>query len=94
MIKFYLKIYLSFLDLNCKLRQIKMVKKSKSQKKTKQHNHKKCSHLHKIYKTKRKTKDHDQIHKDLQLKNAAKLLNQEEDIELAGSGQHYCIHCA
>lgn len=71
-----------------------MAKKAKAQKKTKQHRHKKISHLHKIYKTKRKTKDHDQIHEDLKLKNAVKLLNQQEDIDLTGSAQHYCVHCA
>ena len=71
-----------------------MGKKGKSQKKTKSHHHKKISHFHKVYKTKRKTKDHDQIHQDLKLKNAVKLLNQSEDIDLTGSGQHYCVHCA
>ncbi len=71
-----------------------MAKKSGKQKKTKQHSHKKCSHFHKVYKTKRKTKDHDQIHEDLKLRNAVSLLNQSEDIDLTGSAQHYCIHCA
>jgi bud site selection protein 20 len=71
-----------------------MAKKGRSQKQTKSHSHKGTSHFHKVYKTKRKTKDHDQIHEDLKAENAFKLLNQPVDIDLAGSGQYYCIHCA
>lgn len=71
-----------------------MGKKASKNKKSKSHGHKKISHLHKIYKTKRKTKDHDQIHEDLKLKNALKLLNQQVDHDLPGDGQNYCIHCA
>lgn len=71
-----------------------MAKKAKSQKKSKSHSHKKISHLHKIYKTKRKTKDHDQIHKDLKLKNAFELINQQIDHDVPGAAQNYCIHCA
>ena len=86
-VKIHLKIkFVIYLD--------KMAKKSKSQKHSKNHKHKKISHLHKIYKTKRKTKDHDQIHEDLKLKNAYKLINQVEEHDLPGAAQNYCIHCA
>jgi hypothetical protein len=71
-----------------------MVKTKKSQKHSKKHNHKKISHLHKIYKTKRKTKDHDQIHLDIKVANAIPLLDQAIDIEQTGAAQNYCIHCA
>jgi bud site selection protein 20 len=71
-----------------------MVKKGKSQKHSKNHSHSHTSHLHKVYKSKRKTKDHDQIHEDMKLKNAYKLLNQESDPDLPGSAQNYCLHCA
>lgn len=71
-----------------------MVKSKSKNRKSKSHSHKKISHLHKIYKTKRKTKDHDQIHEDLKLKNAYKLLNQPVDHDLTGEGQNYCVHCA
>ena len=40
----------------------------------------------------RKTKDLDQIQKDLKRPNL--LLNQEVDVEQVGGAQHYCIHCA
>lgn len=46
------------------------------------------------YRTKRKTKDPDQIHEDMSPSNAAKLLNQEVDFDKAGAGQFYCLHCA
>jgi bud site selection protein 20 len=71
-----------------------MAKKKKSQKHSKSHQHKKISHLHKIYKTKRKTKDHDQIHQDLKYQTAMNLLNQQVDHDIPGAAQNYCIHCA
>lgn len=71
-----------------------MAKKKNSQKHSKAHKHKKISHLHKIYKTKRKTKDHDQIHVDLKVKNAFELINQAVDHDVPGSAQTYCVHCA
>ncbi|KAL5010003.1 hypothetical protein ScPMuIL_012308 [Solemya velum] len=46
------------------------------------------------YRTKRKTKDLDQIHEDLKPENAEKLLKQEIDHDKPGLGQHYCLHCA
>ncbi|XP_014678282.1 PREDICTED: zinc finger protein 593-like [Priapulus caudatus] len=52
------------------------------------------SHLTKIMKTKRKTKDHDQIHDDLVPCVADKMLNQDVDHDKPGAAQHYCITCA
>jgi len=46
------------------------------------------------YRTKRKTKDHDQIHEDMLPSNAPKLLTQDVDLDKPGAGQHYCLHCA
>ncbi|KAF6721839.1 Zinc finger protein 593 [Oryzias melastigma] len=48
----------------------------------------------KSIKTKRRTKDLDQIHSDLKPETAAKLLNQEVDFDVTGCAQHYCLHCA
>ena len=62
--------------------------------KSKSHSHKSISHLHKKYKTKRKTKDHDQIHEDLKKENFKNLLIQPVDYEITGNGQSYCVHCA
>lgn len=48
----------------------------------------------KRYKTKRRTKDLDLIHKDLSNpETIQKLKQQEEDENLPGLGQYYCIHC-
>lgn len=71
-----------------------MAKKKSNNRKSKSHSHKKVSHLHKVYKTKRKTKDHDQIHQDLKIKNACALLNQVVDHDIPGAAQNYCVHCA
>ncbi|KAJ1961828.1 hypothetical protein GGI12_003026 [Dipsacomyces acuminosporus] len=46
------------------------------------------------YKTKRRTKDLDQIQEDLRPENKEKLLSMPEDEDLPGLGQHYCIECA
>jgi len=56
--------------------------------------HKNDKHLKKKYRTKRRTKDLDQIHVDIQPQNAAKLKSQELDVDLPGAGQYYCIQCA
>ncbi|CAD6198160.1 unnamed protein product [Caenorhabditis auriculariae] len=42
---------------------------------------------------KRPGKDYDQIHEDLKPEKAAKLMNQEIDLDLPGDGQFYCIEC-
>ncbi|XP_071791664.1 zinc finger protein 593-like [Asterias amurensis] len=56
--------------------------------------HKGYTHIQKKYRTRRKTKDLDQIDKDLQPAESQKLLNQEIDHDKPGSAQHYCLHCA
>ncbi|XP_013781401.1 zinc finger protein 593-like [Limulus polyphemus] len=45
-------------------------------------------------KTRKRTKDLDEISEHMKIENASKLLNQEEDYDLPGSGQFYCLHCA
>ncbi|CAH2221599.1 zinc finger 593 [Pelobates cultripes] len=59
-------------------------------------NHKsdKKKNISKLWKTKRRVKDIDQIHHDLRPENAERLLNQELDYQLPGNAQHYCLHCA
>jgi len=52
------------------------------------------THLKKGWRTKRRTKDLDQIDKDLQPENADKLLKQDVDYEKPGLAQFYCVHCA
>ena len=56
--------------------------------------HKGDKPLKEKYRTKRKTKDYDEIHEDLKPRNAQKLLNQDIDFDRPGQAQHYCIHCA
>jgi bud site selection protein 20 len=46
------------------------------------------------YRTRRRTKDHDQIHADLDPVQAKALLSQAVDLDVTGNAQHYCIHCA
>ncbi|KAM4046211.1 zinc finger protein 593 isoform 1-T2 [Anomaloglossus baeobatrachus] len=59
-------------------------------------NHKsdKKKNISKLWKTKRRVKDIDQIHEDLRPENVPRLLKQEIDYSLPGNAQHYCIHCA
>ncbi|XP_076344074.1 zinc finger protein 593 [Tachypleus tridentatus] len=45
-------------------------------------------------KTRKRTKDLDEISEHMKTENANKLLNQELDYDLPGSGQFYCLHCA
>ncbi|XP_078000332.1 zinc finger protein 593-like [Glandiceps talaboti] len=56
--------------------------------------HKGDTKVQKMFRTRRKTKDLDQIDEDMKTENADKLLNQEIDHDLPGSGQNYCLHCA
>ncbi|XP_040280168.1 zinc finger protein 593 [Bufo bufo] len=58
------------------------------------HKNDKKKNISKLWKTKRRVKDIDQIHEDLRPENARRLLNQEIDYGLPGNAQHYCIHCA
>ncbi|XP_030075278.1 zinc finger protein 593 [Microcaecilia unicolor] len=59
-------------------------------------NHKsdKKKNISKLWKTKRRVKDLDQIHQDMKPENAQKLLHQEVDYDVTGNAQHYCLHCA
>ncbi|KAF7998334.1 hypothetical protein HCN44_009732 [Aphidius gifuensis] len=45
-------------------------------------------------KSKRKTKDLDEIDVDLEQKNVTKLINQPIDLDKPGAAQFYCLHCA
>ena len=45
-------------------------------------------------KAKRKTKDVDEVDRDMEPGKADKLLNQEIDFDLPGNAQFYCLHCA
>ncbi|KAK9309942.1 hypothetical protein QLX08_000571 [Tetragonisca angustula] len=56
--------------------------------------HRGDTHLKKRWRTKRRTKDLDEIDEDLNDKNVEKLLNQEVDLDRPGAGRYYCIHCA
>ncbi|KOC66281.1 Zinc finger protein 593 like protein [Habropoda laboriosa] len=56
--------------------------------------HRGDTHLKKGWRTKRKTKDLDEIDEDLKDKNITNLLNQEVDLDKPGAGQYYCVHCA
>ncbi|KAL6426090.1 hypothetical protein ACFW04_008986 [Cataglyphis niger] len=55
--------------------------------------HRGDTHLKKGWRTKRRTKDLDEIDEDLK-GNVKNLLNQEVDFDKPGAAQHYCIHCA
>lgn len=52
------------------------------------------THLKKGWRTKRRTKDLDQVDEDLQPKNQQKILDAGIDADKPGLGQFYCIHCA
>ncbi|XP_011449320.3 zinc finger protein 593 homolog isoform X2 [Magallana gigas] len=56
--------------------------------------HKGDKPLKEKYRTKRKTKDLDEIHEDMKPAKSQKLLNQEADFDKPGAGQFYCLHCA
>lgn len=56
--------------------------------------HKGDKPLKEKYRTKRKTKDLDEIHEDMKPGKSQKLLNQEADFDKPGAGQFYCLHCA
>lgn len=52
------------------------------------------THLKKRWRTKRRTKDLDEIDNDMKEDNAVKLLKQEVDVDKPGNAQFYCLHCA
>lgn len=56
--------------------------------------HKGDTHLKKGWRTKRRTKDLDEIDEDLKEENVKQLLHQEVDLDKPGAAQYYCIHCA
>ncbi|KAL5475597.1 hypothetical protein EMCRGX_G025428 [Ephydatia muelleri] len=56
--------------------------------------HKESKDIKKKYRTRRRTKDLDQIHLDLMPERATQLRAQPVDNDLPGDGQHYCLHCA
>ena len=56
--------------------------------------HRGDTHLKKGWRTKRRTKDLDEIDEDLKSENVKGLLNQEVDFDKPGTGQYYCVHCA
>ena len=56
--------------------------------------HKNIKDIKKKHRTKRRTKDMDQIHEDMKAENAERIRRQEVDYDLPGAGQHYCLHCA
>nr|XP_022289199.1 zinc finger protein 593-like [Crassostrea virginica]XP_022289200.1 zinc finger protein 593-like [Crassostrea virginica]XP_022289643.1 zinc finger protein 593-like [Crassostrea virginica] len=56
--------------------------------------HKGDKPLKEKYRTKRKTKDLDEIHDDMKPEKSQKLLKQDVDFDKPGAGQFYCLHCA
>lgn len=52
------------------------------------------THLKKKWRTKRRTKDLDEINEDIQPQNIQNLLKQQEDFDKPGNAQFYCVHCA
>nr|ACC43948.1 U1-like Zn-finger-containing protein [Philodina roseola]ACC43959.1 U1-like Zn-finger-containing protein [Philodina roseola] len=67
-----------------------MPKKSRSKNKS----HSGVDKKGKILKTKRKTKDLDEIQKNMAAETARELLNQPVDYDVPGAAQHYCLYCA
>jgi bud site selection protein 20 len=67
-----------------------MPKKSRSKNKS----HSGVDKKGKILKTKRKTKDLDEVQKTMVADTARQLLNQPIDYDVPGAGQHYCLYCA
>ncbi|XP_065837875.1 zinc finger protein 593-like [Oscarella lobularis] len=55
--------------------------------------HKNIKDTKKKFRTRRRTKDIDQIHDDLKPENAEQLKRQN-DPDLPGFGQHYCLECS
>ncbi|XP_022192881.2 zinc finger protein 593 homolog [Nilaparvata lugens] len=51
------------------------------------------THLRRRWRTRRRTKDLDEIDHDIHHK-AEPLLNQEIDVDRPGNAQFYCLHCA
>ena len=58
----------------------------------KKRTHKNVKDLKKKFRTKRKTKDIDEVHEDIEKKSDS-LLHQKIDPDLPGQGQFYCLSC-
>eukprot|EP00158_Paraphelidium_tribonemae_P004068 Partr_v1_DN26547_c1_g3_i1_m3523 putative Zinc finger protein len=56
--------------------------------------HKGIKDISKKFRTKRRTKDLDQIEKDLEPQAFEALKTQELDADLPGLAQFYCVHCS
>ncbi|KAJ1920133.1 hypothetical protein H4219_001506 [Mycoemilia scoparia] len=56
--------------------------------------HKGIKDISKKYRTRRRTKDLDQIQEDLKPENRERLARREEDPDLPGLGMHYCVECS
>lgn len=56
--------------------------------------HKNIKDIRKKYRTRRRTKDLDQIHDDLKSESTASKLLTQDDPDLPGSGHQYCLTCA
>ncbi len=67
-----------------------MPKKSRSKNKS----HSGVDKRGKVLKTKRKTKDLDEVQTNMAAETARELLNQPIDYDVPGAGQHYCLYCA
>ncbi|GJQ83092.1 hypothetical protein Trydic_g20103 [Trypoxylus dichotomus] len=52
------------------------------------------THLKKKWRTKRRTKDLDQVDEDIKPENIKSLINQDGDFDKPGNAQFYCVHCA
>ncbi|XP_046871416.1 zinc finger protein 593 [Hypomesus transpacificus] len=63
-------------------------------KQIKNHNNGRKKNIAKTWKTKRRTKDLDEIHSDMKPETASKLLKQPVDFDVTGCAQNYCLHCA
>lgn len=60
----------------------------------KKRTHKNIKDFKKKFRTRRKTKDIDQIHDDTKPEKIDLYLHQKIDPDLPGEGQHYCLYCA
>lgn len=60
----------------------------------KKRTHKNVKDLKKKFRTRRKTKDLDEVHEELESKKSDPILHQKIDPDLPGQGQFCCIFCA
>ncbi|KAG7269827.1 hypothetical protein CRUP_027170 [Coryphaenoides rupestris] len=58
------------------------------------HNSDRHKNISKKWKTKRRTKDLDEIHSDMKPETQPNSCIQEVDYDVTGCAQHYCLHCA